>query len=445
MDKTSLQIPFLTRTMRFSSVYLILAGAWSAATVSITSQQGADSTIEKRATCTPASLGNTQEDDTPAIAAAIKSCGNGGTIVIPAGTTYSLRSALSFTGCVGCDFQLEGTLKASDDTTYWATQTAVISLNSISGAKFRSLTGSGVIDGNGQDAYDQFAANSSLARATVFYISGGSNIYVGGFSVKNPPNVFFSQKGSVSNVQYASLTMTAASKSTNAPKNTDGFDIGESTYTTINDVYVSNQDDCVAFKSGSNYVTVERITCAGRYQRSISYFCTQRRSSSGANNEAGTNHGLSVGSLAQTNADSVKNVYVNNATMSNCGKAAGIKLYPGGPDYGTATVSNVTWSNIIVDQCEYAVQIQSCYNADADYCAEYPSAADLTGIYLENFSGQTKTQAGTVTSNLNCPAAGTCDLYFTDYSVISSESTSEVLCNNIDSNPGITCVSGASG
>lgn len=259
--------------MRFYTINLLLAAAWSAAAVSLTPQQGADSTIEKRATCTPATLGDTQLDDTPAIAAAIQSCGNGGTIVIPAGTTYSLRSALSFTGCVGCDFQLEGTLKASDDTSYWATQTAVISLNSISGAKFRSLTGSGVIDGNGQDAYDQFAADSSLARATVFYISGGSNIYVGGFRVKNPPNVFFAQKGGVSNVQYASLTMTAASKSTNAPKNTDGFDIGESTYTTINDVYVENQDDCVAFKSGSNYVTVERITCAGEFRRIVQPAC----------------------------------------------------------------------------------------------------------------------------------------------------------------------------
>lgn len=152
-----------------------------------------------------------------------------------------------------------------------------------------------------------------------------------------------------------------------------------------------------------------------------------------------------MGSLGQTNADYVKNVYVNNVTMSNCGKAAGIKLYPGGPDHGTATVSNVTWSNVIVDQCEYAAQIQSCYNSDATTCADTPSEAVLTDIYFENFSGQTKTQAGTVTSNLDCPAAGTCDIYFTDYSVISSESTSEVLCANIDSNPGITCVAGATG
>jgi galacturan 1,4-alpha-galacturonidase len=75
--------------------------------------------LAKRATCTPASLGNTQLDDTPAIKAAITSCGNGGTIVIPAAKTYSLRTTLDFAGCANCDFQIEGTLKASTDTAYW--------------------------------------------------------------------------------------------------------------------------------------------------------------------------------------------------------------------------------------------------------------------------------------------------------------------------------------
>lgn len=97
------------------------------------------------------------------------------------------------------------------------------------------------------------------------------------------------------------------------------------------------------------------------------------------------------------------------------------------------------------DQCEYAVQIQSCYGSDAATCASTPSKAVLTDIYFKNFSGKTKTQAGAVTSNINCPAAGTCNVYFTNYQVTSSVSTSTVLCNNIDSSPGITCVSGATG
>jgi hypothetical protein len=64
--------------------------------------------------------------------------------------------------------------------------------------------------------------------------------------------------------------------------------------------------------------------------------------------------------------------------MINCGKAAGIKLYPGGSAHGTATVTNVTWSGITVSGCAYGAQIQSCYGNTAAYCAEYPSAATLS-------------------------------------------------------------------
>jgi len=58
-------------------------------------------------------------------------------------------------------------------------------------------------------------------------------------------------------------------------------------------------------------------------------------------------HKLSVGSLGQTNTDFVKNVYVANATMINCGKGEGIKLYPSGATHGTSTISNVTWVELL--------------------------------------------------------------------------------------------------
>ncbi|KAH8662403.1 glycoside hydrolase family 28 protein [Xylariales sp. PMI_506] len=376
--------------------------------------------LAKRATCTPTTYGNSQLDDTPYIEAAFASCGNGGVIVIPAGTTYSIRSMLTITPCTNCDFQIEGTLKSSTDYTYWSTQPAIIYVNGVKGAKIHSVTGSGVIDGDGQSSYDAYAV-STFARPTLIYVVGASSeVTVSGLTLKNPPNAFIAQKTATS-LTYSSLTMTAASKSTNLPKNTDGFDIGQSTYTTIKNVYISNQDDCIAFKSGANYVTVDTVTCAG------------------------TNHGTVVGSLGQSNADYVSNIYVTNLDMINCGKAAGIKLYAGGPDFGTATVTNVTWDTVTVDGCEYGVQIQSCYNNDATYCAEYPSAAVLEDIYFKNFKGTTNTQVEPDVANIDCPGAGTCDIYFTNWNVVSPSGKGVNLCANIDSSPGITCTSGASG
>jgi len=140
--------------------------------------------VGKRAVCTPASLGDTQKDDTVGIKAAITSCGNGGTIIIPSGKIYSLRTMLDFTGCVKCDFQIEGTLKASGDTDYWATQPAMLYVNKISGVSIRSLTGTGVIDGNGQNAYDIFAVDTTLKRPTLLLVSGGSKINVKGLTSK---------------------------------------------------------------------------------------------------------------------------------------------------------------------------------------------------------------------------------------------------------------------
>ncbi|KFY09212.1 hypothetical protein V491_08329 [Pseudogymnoascus sp. VKM F-3775] len=376
----------------------------------------------KRATCTPASLGDTSQDDTPAIKAAITSCGNGGTIVLPAGLTYSIRTMLDFTGCTNCDFQFEALLKVSSDTDYWATQDAVILMKNIQGVKFRSVTGTGVIDGNGQNAWDIFASDSSLKRATILNVIGGSDLVASGFRIKNPPNVFINQKGGATNMNYASLTMDATSKSTNLPKNTDGFDVGESTYTTITDVKITNYDDCIAFKAGCNYVTVDGITCSG------------------------ASHGLSVGSLGKTNADTVQNVYVTNAVMNDCTKAVGIKLYNGGSSHGSSTVSNVTYDGVTVNGCDYASQIQTCYGAtdDAD-CAANPASASLTGIYFKNFQGTTSSKYAPVVSNLNCELTGSCDIHFSSYTVSPPSGTATNLCNGVSSSAGITCTTGASG
>ena len=65
-------------------------------------------------------------DDVPAISEALSTCGNGGTIIIPANETFMIRSPLDFSNCSACDFQLEGTLKLSDDLVYWERKIAFL-------------------------------------------------------------------------------------------------------------------------------------------------------------------------------------------------------------------------------------------------------------------------------------------------------------------------------
>lgn len=62
--------------------------------------------------------------------------------------------------------------------------------------------------------------------------------------------------------------MNATSTSSNEPINTDGIDTDESFHITINNVQITNDDDCVCFKNGSNYITVNNV--AGIGSRGIS-------------------------------------------------------------------------------------------------------------------------------------------------------------------------------
>lgn len=187
---------------------------------------------------------------------------------------------MSFDSCSGCIFQVEGLLKATSNTDYWNGKTAIFLAQDINGLTVTSKPGAGVFDGNGQNAYDRFAEDSSYARPTLLYIDGSSNVVISNLRFKNAPNVFHSTTGGSSHNSYTNITLDARSNSDNEPKNTDGWDIGDSTYVMINGATVNNNDDCVAFKPGANYVEVYDITCNG-------------------------SHAISVGSLGKTNTDTV--------------------------------------------------------------------------------------------------------------------------------------------
>ncbi|EKV12182.1 Polygalacturonase-2 [Penicillium digitatum] len=369
--------------------------------------------------CTPVAGGSASIDDVPAITSAIAKCGKGGIIVIPAGKTYNLNSPLDFAGCVGCDFQLEGTLNFSASTEIWKGQTAMINIKNIQGLKIRSLEGQGVIDGNGQASWDLFAKDSSYRRPTLLYITGGSDIEVSNLRQTNSPNVFNSIQGNTKTAIFFNLHIEATSSSDNKPKNTDGFDIGASTDVTISNVSVTNNDDCVAFKPGADGVIVKDLTCIG-------------------------SHGLSVGSLGKNNKDFVKNVQVSGARMSKSTKAVGIKTYPSGNGHAKSTVSNITFSDIIVDGCDYAIQIQSCYGEDADNCVKNPGDSDLTGIVFRNVSGKTSGKYQAVTGSLLCGSRGVCDIEVDGYTVVAPIGGSEVQCANTPSKLGVMCTSGTS-
>ncbi|CAF0943939.1 unnamed protein product [Adineta steineri] len=366
--------------------------------------------------CTPSSAGNSSIDDGPAIREAFLICGDGGTIVIPAGTTFMIRSPLDFKNCNACNFQIEGTLKVSDDLSYWEGKTTFFLLQNIAGATIYSLTGSGVIDGSGQAYWDYFARNTTYRRPLLIQISNSSNITFTKLKIKNASFWFFFTTDNSTDIMFSNLILSAISTSHNQPKNTDGFDTGVCSYVTISNIHVTNGDDCVSFKNGSNYITVNNITCTG-------------------------SHGLSVGSLGLDPGYPyfVKNVYVFNATMINCIAATRIKLYPGGPSHGTVIVSNVTYKNIIVDNCDYALQVDNCYESNSTSCKMNPSTAKLDAIQFIDVVGKTSNTYDPVVARIECPPNGTCDLIFSQWNIVAPSGNSTVLCSSYAHPSGVTC------
>lgn len=69
-----------------------------------------------------------------------------------------------------------------------------------------------------------------------------------GLTIKNTPVQAISVQSD--NLLIEGVTIENSDGDDNGGHNTDGFDIGESTYITISNAVVKNQDDCIAIDSG---------------------------------------------------------------------------------------------------------------------------------------------------------------------------------------------------
>ena len=372
--------------------------------------------LKRQGTCTPSSAGNSSIDDVPAISKALSTCGDGGTIIISAGQTFMIRSPLDFSNCHGCNFQIDGTLKVSDDLDYWENKPAFFLVSNVVGATFHSLTGSGLIDGSGQKYWDYFASHKTYRRPYLVQVSRSFNTIFTKINLINAPMFFVSIGGDSSNITFSELDLSAVSTSDNPPANTDGIDPSASSHITISNVRIRNGDDCVAFKNGSNNIIVNNITCIG-------------------------SHGLSIGSLGSDSGRPyiVENIYVSNATMINCSAATRIKFYPGGPSHGMVVVSNVTYKDITVENCDYALQVDNCYESSSDECKKTPATAKLSDIRFFDIKGKTSKKYDPVVARIDCAPEGTCDLAFTGWEMTAPSKRSTVLCSHYDHPSGITC------
>eukprot|EP00039_Didymoeca_costata_P005028 m.77794 g.77794 ORF g.77794 m.77794 type:complete len:427 (+) comp12642_c0_seq1:133-1413(+) len=167
------------------------------------------------------------------------------------------------------------------------------------------------------------------------------------------------------NIMIKNTTIVAPSSS----PNTDGIEPMWSSSVHVQDVDISNGDDCITIKSGSRNVLVERVTCHN-------------------------SHGLTIGSIWY---DDVDNVTYRDAVLHNTGAGPRIK----GRSQGNATVSNIVFENIVLDSVDTAMEINMLY--------ETPGSVDKNiGVVAVNISYINVTGSCNTPASLQCLSTRPC-------------------------------------
>jgi galacturan 1,4-alpha-galacturonidase len=192
----------------------------------------------------------------------------------------------------------------------------------------------------------------------------------------------------------------------------------------------------VSFKPNSTNILVQNLFCNG-------------------------SHGISVGSLGQYvgQYDIVENVYVYNASMhnttvsdirhkfvplANVSKDGGrIKVWPNSPTElsgnlqgggGTGMVRNVTYDTMVIDNVDYAIEVDQCYGqSNLTLCLEYPSSLTITDIVFKNFQGKTSKKYMPEIGTFACSSGTVCNnIAATDINVLSPNGTDLAYCLNVN-------------
>ncbi|KAJ7593776.1 glycoside hydrolase family 28 protein [Mycena floridula] len=316
-------------------------------------------------------------DDAPQFLKAVKACA---TVTIPTSTTLTIATRLNTTGLHDKHLDLKGTIRFVPDFPYWTGNAFTFPFQNTStywilGGKNLLLDGGGTIDGAGQGWWDQIPLNATIQRPVTMTLYQAKNVVVKNIRMINSPNWFnFVNEGQ--NVLFDNITINAASTSTEGAKNTDGWDTYRSDNVVISNSIINNGDDCVSFKPNSTNILVSNLKCTG--SQSLGQYAGQ--------------------------FDIVENVTAIDIVMTNAGNGARMKAWAGA-GVGSGRVSNILFSNFLVNNVDSPITIDQCYSTNATACAANPSNTYFDNIWFTNITG---TASGATVAALKCSPDGRC-------------------------------------
>jgi polygalacturonase len=328
-------------------------------------------------------VGNGTTDNTAAVQAALNaaSAAGGGTVVVPSGTFLS--GPITIGSSTRLQLSAGAILRMLPRASYPSATTAFIT--STGSTHDIEISGSGTIDGQGQDWWDAFAADSTISRPQEINLGHVTRIRITGIRLQNPPEEHIWVK-SDTNVTITGITIsTLAVSGKSDPKNTDGVDVTATGMFFCNN-NIACGDDNIAMSGTNLYIGYSTF---------------------------GVGHGCSIGSITQ---NGVSSVTVDHLTMN--GTTSGIRM-KSARDRG-GLVQNLTYSNVTMTNVQNPVYITSYYpTLPTDPTTDTAMAVTATTPHWQNITIKNLTATGSTNGGIlwGLPEAPISGLVFDNVSI----------------------------
>jgi polygalacturonase len=303
-------------------------------------------------------VGDNKTDNTKTIQAALTAAQNagGGTVVVPSGTFLS--GPIVIGSSTNLQLASGATLRMLPMASYPSPPPVFISSSGTT--HDIAITGSGTIDGQGQDWWDAFSADSSITRPQEVSLGKVTRVQISGIKLTNSPEEHIWVKGDT-DVTITGITIsTLAVSGKSAPKNTDGVDVTATGMFFCNN-NIADGDDNIAMGGSNLYIGYSTF---------------------------GVGHGCSIGSITE---NGVSNVTVDHLTMN--GTTSGIRM-KSARDRG-GTVTGLTYTNVTMTNVPTPVYITSYYpTLPTDPTTDTAMAVTSTTPYWQNITIKNLTATG---------------------------------------------------
>ncbi|CAJ1972406.1 unnamed protein product [Sphenostylis stenocarpa] len=283
-------------------------------------------------------------------------------IWVPAGT-YQMTAVDVRGPCKApIEIQIDGTIKAPANpgdvgSTRWFKISYVSSV---------TLSGSGVLDGQGAAAWKQNQCSKNFNCKLLgmnLVLSYVNNSIIKGITSKDSKHFHVNVLG-CNNLTFDGFKVSAPGNSAN----TDGIHIGRSDVVNVLNTNIATGDDCISLGDGCTHVTIQNVQC-------------------------GPGHGISIGSLGKYKEEEpVDRITVMGCTLKGTTNGIRIKTWPNEP--GQITVTNVRFENITMENVQNPIIIDQEYCPWNQCTKQNPSKIRISDVIIKNIRGTSATKEG---------------------------------------------------